>query len=87
MKNNVLKEIGDLSEPLGSMQMLKIINFKNNPLVKVPKYRDYVVILSKGIGKQISNIRTAGRQENTAFWTVILSETVLFEAYSEFERR
>lgn len=42
------------------MQMLKILNFKNNPLVKVPKYRDYVVILSKGICKYANNSRIVG---------------------------
>jgi hypothetical protein len=41
--------MGDLSEPLGSMERLKILDFRGNPLCNLPKYRDYMVILSKNL--------------------------------------
>ena len=31
------------------MQRLKTVSFKDNPLAKTQKYRDYVVILSKSV--------------------------------------
>ena len=56
MKND-LEDIGELSETLTSMERLKIISFKDNPLAKAQKYRDYIVILSKSLeeldGKKI----------------------------------
>ena len=39
------------------MERLRIVSFKDNPLAKTQKYRDYVVILSKSVeeldGKKI----------------------------------
>ena len=57
MAKNLLEDIGELSETLTSMEGLKILSFKDNPLSKAQKYRDYIVILSKTLeeldGKKI----------------------------------
>jgi Leucine-rich repeat (LRR) protein len=50
-KNNSLGDMGDLSEPLGSMERLKKLDFRGNPLAGLPKYRDYIVILAKNLCK------------------------------------
>lgn len=44
---NLLDDVGELSETINGMGALKIISFKDNPLTKSQKYRDYMVILSK----------------------------------------
>jgi len=51
MKNNNISDMGELSEPLGSMERLKMLDFRGNPLASLPKYRDYIVILSKNLCK------------------------------------
>jgi len=57
LKNNMLSEIGDLTVALNQMERLKKIDFRGNPLTKVPKYRDYIVILSKSLGKSLLIVR------------------------------
>lgn len=52
LKNNALAEMGDLSEPLGALERLKTLDCRGNPLCSLPKYRDYMVILSKQLGNQ-----------------------------------
>lgn len=52
LKNNALVEMGDLSEPLGALERLKTLDCRGNPLCALPKYRDYMVILSKNLGNQ-----------------------------------
>ena len=61
LKNNLLSEIGDLTVALNQMERLKKIDFKGNPLTKVPKYRDYIVILSKNLGRLLFIYRIIGR--------------------------
>jgi hypothetical protein len=54
---NELEDIGELSETINGMSNLRILSFKDNPLTKAQKYRDYIVILSKTLeeldGKKI----------------------------------
>ncbi len=49
LKNNQLEDISELTEALTNMGRIKKIDFRGNPLVKVAKYRDYIVILSKSL--------------------------------------
>ena len=51
LRNNALDDMGVLSEPLASMERLRVLDFRGSPLTSLPKYRDYVVILSKSLGK------------------------------------
>ena len=57
LANNSLEDIGELSETLTKLEMLKTLSFKGNPLAKTQKYRDYIVILAKSLeeldGKKI----------------------------------
>lgn len=50
-------DVGELSETINGMEHLKTLSFKDNPLTKSQKYRDYIVILSKTLeeldGKKI----------------------------------
>lgn len=39
----------ELSDPFGAMERLKTLDFRNNPLCSMPKYRDYIVILCKSL--------------------------------------
>lgn len=39
----------ELSEPFAGMERLKRMDFRNNPLSSLPKYRDYIVILCKSL--------------------------------------
>jgi hypothetical protein len=39
----------ELSDPFGGMERLKTMDFRNNPLCSMPKYRDYIVILCKSL--------------------------------------
>ncbi len=38
-----------MTAALGQMERIKKIDFRGNPLTKTPKYRDYIVILSKSL--------------------------------------
>jgi len=49
LKNNQLEDISDLTTALTQMERIKKIDFRGNPICKVPKYRDYIVILSKSL--------------------------------------
>jgi hypothetical protein len=52
-----MNDIGELSEVIPAMAGLEVLSFKENPIAKSPKYRDFVVILSKTLleldGKKI----------------------------------
>lgn len=50
LKNNLLEDISELTSALTQMQRIKKIDFRGNPITKVSKYRDYIVILSKSLG-------------------------------------
>ena len=52
LKNNQLEEISELTAALTQMERIKKIDFRGNPICKVPKYRDYIVILSKSLGNR-----------------------------------
>lgn len=49
--------MGELSETIAGMQNIRTLSFKDCPLTKSGKYRDYIVILSKSLeeldGKKI----------------------------------
>ena len=47
LTKNDLDDIGELSETINGMSNLRILSFRDNPLTKAQKYRDYIVILSK----------------------------------------
>ena len=47
MKNNSVKEVSSLADVLPHMARIKSMLFVNNPVTKAPKYRDYLIILSK----------------------------------------
>jgi len=49
LKGNKFGDMEELSEPFGGMDKLKIMDFRNNPLCSMPKYRDYIVILCKSL--------------------------------------
>jgi hypothetical protein len=40
------------------MERVKTVDFRGNPLCNVPKYRDYIVILSKSLGNQLLTKRS-----------------------------
>jgi hypothetical protein len=49
MKNNQIKEVSALADVLPHMQRIKNVKFIGNPVIKAPKYRDYLVILAKSM--------------------------------------
>jgi hypothetical protein len=48
------------------MERIKKIDFRGNPITKVPKYRDYIVILSKSLCIILLKIRITWWQKNIA---------------------
>jgi hypothetical protein len=56
LKNNSLEEFSELTTALAQMERIKKIDFRGNPLTKTAKYRDYIVILSKSLGKYSFNL-------------------------------
>lgn len=49
LRNNLLGDMEEISDPFGAMERLKKMDFRGNPLCNLPKYRDYIVILCKSL--------------------------------------
>ena len=79
LRTNQLGDMEVLSEPFGGMERLKTMDLRNNPLSTMPKYRDYVVILCKSLGKIFFNLRIIRQQENSTKRARVLSQTLFLE--------